>query len=58
MRGNIHFRFSTSDGRIFKEMYETDTSGMSVGRAYAGVIYHTVEKLLQDREVLDKMKGY
>ncbi len=58
MRSNIHFRFSTSDGRIFREMYETDTSGMSAGRAFASVIYHTVEKLLQDKEVLDRMKGY
>ncbi|MBI5971524.1 MAG: hypothetical protein HY884_10275 [Deltaproteobacteria bacterium] len=58
MRANIHFRFSTSDGRIIKEMYETDTSGMSAGRAFAGVIYHTAEKLLTDREVLDRMKGY
>ncbi|MBI5970703.1 MAG: hypothetical protein HY884_06075 [Deltaproteobacteria bacterium] len=54
----IHFRFSTADGKIIKEMYETDTSGLDPGHAYAGVIYHTVEKLLNDSDVLDRMKAY
>ncbi|HMK56896.1 MAG TPA: hypothetical protein VK448_09700 [Dissulfurispiraceae bacterium] len=55
VRANIKVTLNTDDGWT-KAYEETDTSGWSLGRAFGSVIYHTIEKLLQDPEVINKMK--
>lgn len=56
IRTNMRIHLSSSDNTWRKDIEETDTSGWSMGRAFGSVIYHTVEKLMRDPEVLGRMK--
>jgi len=56
IRINMRIHLSSSDNTWRKDIEETDTSGWSMGRAFGSVIYHTVEKLMRDPEVLGRMK--
>jgi uncharacterized lipoprotein YajG len=56
MRANMTVTLTSEDDKWTKSMDETDTSGWSMGRAFGSVIYHTIEKLLQDSEVISRMK--
>lgn len=57
VRANMRIQLSSVDGKWSKIYDETDTSGWSGGRAFGSVIYHSIEKLLKDTEVIDRMKG-
>ena len=56
VRTNMTVTLTSGDDKWSKIYEETDTSGWSMGRAFGSVIYHTIEKLLNDSEVVDKMK--
>ena len=56
VRVNIVVQLSSSDDKWSKTYNEMDESGWSRGRAFGSVIYHTIEKLLKDPEVLTRMK--
>ena len=56
-RVNMTVTLASADDRWSKTYHETDTSGLSLGRAFGSIIYHTVEKLLKDPELLGKMKA-
>ncbi|HBO69770.1 MAG TPA: hypothetical protein DD658_06400 [Deltaproteobacteria bacterium] len=56
VRTNMKIHLSSPDNTWKKDFDETDTSGWSMGRAFGSVIYHAVEKLMQDPEVLGRMK--
>jgi hypothetical protein len=56
VRTNMKVHLSNPDNTWRKDFEETDTSGWSMGRAFGSVVYHTVEKLMQDPEVLGRMK--
>lgn len=56
LRAKIEVQLSSDDGKWSKTYIETDTSGWSAGRAFGSVIYHTIEKLLRDQEVMDRMR--
>src|SRR4030042_2742172 len=56
VRVNMTILLASGDGKWSKTYEETDTSGWSMGRAFESVIYHTIEKLLRDSEVIDRMK--
>ncbi len=56
VRVNMKVQLESGDGKWSKLYEETDTSGWSMGRAFGSVIYHTIEKLLKDPEVLNMMK--
>jgi len=56
VRTNMTIHLSSPDNTWKKTMNETDTSGWSLGRAFGGLIYHAVEKMLEDPEILARMK--
>ena len=56
VRANMVVHLSSLDSKWSKTYEETDTSGWSGGRAFGSVIYHTIEKLLKDSEVIDRMR--
>ena len=56
VRVNITVLLTFEDGKWSKTFEETDTSGLSWGRAFGSVMYHTMEKLLRDSEVINRMK--
>ena len=56
VRANMFVQLSSGDDRWSKTYEETDTSGWSGGRAFGSVVYHTIEKLIKDTEVIDRMK--
>jgi len=56
IRTNMRVHLWSSDNTWKKEYDETDTSGWSLGRAFGSLIYHTVEKLMNDPEVTARMK--
>ena len=56
VRTNMTIRLSSPDGTWQKTLNETDTSGWSLGRAFGSLIYHAVEKMLEDSEILARMK--
>src|SRR3989338_7696884 len=55
-RVNIVVQLLSSDDKWSKIYHEWDESGWSRGRAFGSVIYHTIEKLLKDPEVIDRMR--
>ncbi len=56
VRVNMKVLLESPDKSWAKEYLETDTSGWSMGRAFGSVIYHTIEKLLNDPEIIGKMR--
>lgn len=56
IRTNMTVHLSSPDNTWKKTMNETDTSGWSLGRAFGSLIYHAVEKMLEDPEILARMK--
>ena len=56
IRTNMTIRLSSPDDTWKKTLNETDTSGWSLGRAFGSLIYHAVEKMLEDSEILARMK--
>ncbi|MEW6419698.1 MAG: hypothetical protein AB1480_16540 [Nitrospirota bacterium] len=56
VRVNMTVVLTSDDGKWSKTFEETDTSGWNMGRAFGSVIYHTIEKLLKDPEVMNRMK--
>ncbi len=56
VRTNMKLRLSTPDNTWSKEFNETDSSGWSMGRAFGSLTYHTIEKLMGDKEVMNRMK--
>jgi hypothetical protein len=56
VRTNMTIHLSSPDDTWKKTLYETDTSGWSMGRALGSLIYHAVEKMLADPEILARMK--
>ena len=56
VRTNMTIRLSSPDGTWQKTLNETDTSGWSLGRAFGSLIYHAVEKMLEDPDILGRMK--
>ena len=56
VRANMVVHLAPADNEWSKTYEETDVSGWSGGRAFGSVIYHTIEKLLKDPEVIDRMK--
>jgi hypothetical protein len=56
VRVNMTVQLESADGNWAKTFEETDTSGWSMGRAFGSVVYHTIEKLLRDNEVISRMK--
>ncbi|HTZ17339.1 MAG TPA: hypothetical protein VMB78_02755 [Dissulfurispiraceae bacterium] len=56
VRVNMTVKLESSDGKWFKVYEETDTSGWSMGRAFGSVVYHSIEKILHDREVIERMR--
>ncbi len=56
VRTNMKIHLSSSDNAWTKTYEETDTSGWSMGRAFGSLIYHAVEKYMQDPEILARMK--
>jgi len=56
VRVNIKIHLSSPDNTWKKTYEETDTSGWSIGRAFGSVVYHSVEKLLVDPDVMGRMK--
>jgi uncharacterized lipoprotein YajG len=57
VRVNMTVHLEAGDGSWSKTYEETDTSGWSMGRAFGSVIYHTIEKILKDPEVMGRMKA-
>lgn len=55
VRTNMKIHFSSPDGWK-KDFEETDTSGWSMGRAFGSLIYHSVEKVMKDPDVMGRMK--
>ncbi|OHB36388.1 MAG: hypothetical protein A2099_06825 [Planctomycetes bacterium GWF2_39_10] len=55
-RVNIVVQLSSIDDKWYKIYRERDFSGWSWGRAFGSVVYHTIEKLLKDPELLNRMK--
>ena len=55
VRTNMRIHFSSPDGWK-KDFEETDTSGWSMGRVFGSLIYHSVEKVMKDPEVMGRMK--
>jgi hypothetical protein len=56
VRTNAKIHLSAPDNTWRKVFEETDTSGLSMGRAFGSLVYHTVEKLLVDPDVMGRMK--
>jgi uncharacterized lipoprotein YajG len=56
VRVNMTVVLTSADGKWSKTYEETDTSGWSMGRAFGSIIYHTIEKILKDPEVMSKMR--
>jgi hypothetical protein len=56
IRTNMTVRLSSPDDTWKRSLNETDTSGWSLGRAFGSLIYHAVEKMLEDSEILARMK--
>ncbi len=52
----MKIHLSSPDNTWTKVYDETDTSGWSMGRAFGSLIYHAVEKDVQDPEILARMK--
>ena len=57
IRINMKIRIENSDKTWVKDWTESDTSGWSGGRDLGSAIYHAIEKLLKDPEVLNEMKS-
>jgi hypothetical protein len=55
-RTNMAIHLSSPDDTWRKTLYETDTSGWSMGRALGSLIYHAVGRMLTDPEILARMK--
>lgn len=55
VRTNIKIRLYDDMGWQ-KEYDETDTSGLSIGRAFGSVTYHSIEKLLKEKDVMERMR--
>ena len=56
IRTNMTIRLSSPDETWKRTFNETDTSGWSLGRAFGSLVYHAVEKMLEDPEILVRMK--
>ncbi len=56
VRTNMKIHLSTPDNAWTKVLDETDTSGWSMGRAFGSLIYHAVEKMMLDPEILARMQ--
>lgn len=56
VRVNMMVKLESGDGKWQKVYEETDTSGWNMGRAFGSVIYHSIEKLMRDQEVLRMMR--
>jgi len=56
VRANMKVRVRTLDNKFEKEWVETDTSGWSGGRALGSTVYHAIQRLLNDPEVMNSMK--
>lgn len=56
VRVNMTVLLESGDGKWSKQYEETDASGFSLGRAFGSIVYHTIEKILKEPEILDKMK--
>jgi len=56
LRVNMKIDLSSRDETWRNTLDETDTSGWSMGRAFASLIYHAVEKMLTDPGIMARMK--
>lgn len=56
VRTNMRIHLSSPDNSWSKVLYETDTSGWSMGRAFGSLIHHTVEKMMLDPEIMGRMR--
>lgn len=56
VRTNMKIHLSSPDNTWSKVFEETDTSGWSMGRAFGSLIYHAVEKMMMDPEVMTRMR--
>jgi hypothetical protein len=52
----MRIHLSSPDNTWRKELVETDSSGMGLGGALGNVVHRTVEKLMQNPEVLNLMR--
>jgi hypothetical protein len=52
----MKIHLSSPDNTWSKVFEETDTSGWSMGRAFGSLIYHAVEKMMMDPEVMTRMR--
>lgn len=56
INAGMKIHLSSPDNTWSKEFVETDSSGMGLGGALGNVVHLTVEKLMQNPEVLNRMK--
>lgn len=56
IRVNMKVRLEKSGEDWRKEWVESDVSGWSGGRAFGSVMHNAIQKLLEDSEVLNKMR--
>lgn len=56
IRADMKVHLSSPDNTWSKELIESENSGMGLGGALGNVVFLTVEKLMRDPEVLDRMK--
>ena len=56
IRTNMIVELSSPDKSWEKTFKQTDKSGWSGGRAFGSMLHHTIQELLQDPEVVGRMK--
>lgn len=56
LRTNMKIHLSNPDNTWTKVLEETDTSGWSMGRAFGSLIYHAVETVMKEPEIIGRMK--